>query len=277
VVGTPEPYGPSLEDLLALALDVAEEAGRLLVDERPADRRSLGVSTKSTPTDVVTVMDQRSEALLVARIREQRPDDGVLGEEGTAAAGTSGVRWVLDPVDGTVNYLYGLPGWSVSVAAEVDGEVMVGVVEIPTYGDTFAAVLGAGATRNGRPVGVTTVDRLDQALVATGFSYDATQRRRQAEVVAHVLPRVRDIRRYGSAAVDLCAVAAGRVDAYFERGLQPWDLAAGGLVAREAGALVQGLHGRAPSSAFVLAAGPALFPQLHDLVAPFRPDEDDGG
>jgi myo-inositol-1(or 4)-monophosphatase len=219
-------------------------------------------------------MDRRAEELLVSRIRSARPDDGVLGEEGASAPGTSGVRWVVDPVDGTVNYLYDLPGWAVSVGVEVEGQVVVGVVEVPTFGDTFAAVAGSGATRNGRPVRVSQVDRLDQALVATGFAYDAGLRARQAEVAAHLLPRVRDIRRFGAASVDLCSVACGRVDGYVERGLQPWDLAAGGLVAREAGAVVAGLHGRPAGEALVLAAGPALFPLLHDEVAPFRLDED---
>jgi myo-inositol-1(or 4)-monophosphatase len=257
-----------LDELLGLARAVAAEAGRLLLD-RPAD---LGVGTKSTPTDVVTVMDRRSERLLVDRIRAARPDDGFLGEEGSASAGTSGVRWVLDPVDGTVNYLYDLPYWSVSVAAELDGEVVVGVVEVPRLGETYTAVRGGGAFRNGRPVRVSSCGDLPLALVATGFEYDADERRRQAELLVEVLPRVRDIRRYGAASVDLCAVACGRVDAFYERGLHAWDLAAGGLVASEAGARVEGLHGAPASERLVLAAGPALFDAVHDLLAPLRPD-----
>ncbi len=256
--------------LLALALEVAREAGQVLLTERPDD---LGVDTKSTPTDVVTVMDRRAEQLLVDRIRAQRPGDGFLGEEGASVQGSTGVRWVIDPIDGTVNYLYGLPGWSVSVAAEVDGVVEAGVVEIPTYGETFAAARGSGATRNGRAVHVSSCAELAQALVATGFGYDARRRARQAEVVAAILPRIRDIRRHGAASVDLCAVACGRVDGYFERGLAPWDLAAGGLIATEAGAVVGGLRGEAASERLVLAAGPALRPALHDLLLPLRPDE----
>jgi myo-inositol-1(or 4)-monophosphatase len=259
-----------LDDLLGLAVRVAAEAGRLLLD-RPDD---LDVTTKSTPTDVVTVMDRRAEALLVERLRAARPDDGFLGEEGASAEGTSGVRWVLDPVDGTVNYLYGLPGWAVSVGVEVDGVVQVGVVEVPTYGETFTAVRGRGALRNGAPIHASTCTELASALVATGFGYDASRRARQAQVVATILPKVRDIRRYGAASVDLCAVACGRVDGYFERGLQPWDLAAGGLVAAEAGAVVAGLHGAAASEDLVVAAGRGLFGPLHDLLVPLRPDAD---
>ena len=230
--------------LLDLALEVATETGRMLVDERPLE---LGFGTKSTPTDVVTVMDTRAERLLVERITAKRPDDGFLGEEGASVAGTSGVRWVLDPIDGTVNYLYELPGWAVSVAAEVDGEIQVGVVVVPTYAETFAAVRGGGATRNGRPISVSDRVTLAQALVGTGFGYDAGRRARQGRILAQVLPAVRDVRRVGAASVDLCAVACGRLDGYYERGLAPWDLAAGGLIAREAGARVEGLHGAPPS------------------------------
>ena len=268
------PDSPSeslLDSLLEVALLAAAETGRMLVNDRVAD---LGVGTKSTPTDVVTVMDTRAERLLVELITSARPDDAFLGEEGADSAGTTGVRWVLDPIDGTVNYLYDLPGWAVSVAAEVDGVMSVGVVVVPSAGETFAAVLGRGATRNGRPIRASGQVELAQALVATGFGYDSERRNRQGQIVAQVLPRVRDIRRYGAASVDLCAVACGRVDGYYERGLAPWDLAAGGLIAAEAGATVAGLHGRAASGDLVVAAGPRVFAQLHDLLAPLRPDRD---
>ncbi len=260
-----------LDALVSLAREVAAEAGRVLLHDRPRDLR---VGTKSTPTDVVTEMDTRAERLLVERIGAARPDDGFLGEEGADRPGTSGVRWVLDPLDGTVNYLYQLPVWAVSVAAEVAGVVVVGVVEVPVLAETFVAVRGAGATRNGQPVHPSGCDRLEQALVATGFGYDSARRAHQAEVVAQVLPRVRDIRRYGAASVDLCSVACGRVDGYFERGLAPWDLAAGSLVATEAGALVAGLHGAPASGELVVAGGPGVFGPLHDLIAPFGPDRD---
>ncbi len=258
-------------ELMALALDVATETGRMLVDERPAH---LGFGTKTTPTDVVTVMDTKAERLLLERISASRPDDGFLGEEGAARDGTSGVRWVLDPIDGTVNYLYGLPGWAVSVAAEVAGEVVVGVVAVPTYAEVFAAVRGGGATRNGTSIAVSSPSSLAQSLVGTGFGYDSRRRARQGAIIAQVLPVVRDVRRVGAAAVDLCFVACGRFDGYFERGLAPWDLAAGGLVAREAGARVAGLFGAEPSRDQVIAAGPAVFDQLHDVLAPLRPDRD---
>ena len=263
--------GVDLDELASLAASVAAEAGRVLLHERPAD---LGVGTKSTPTDVVTVMDTRAERLLVERIAAARPADGFLGEEGADSPGSSGVRWVLDPVDGTVNYLYGLPGWAVSVAAQVGGVVQVGVVEVPSYGETFVAVRGRGATRNGVPVHASGCTELAQALVATGFGYDSARRARQAQIVAQVLPAVRDIRRMGAASVDLCAVACGRVDGYFERGLQPWDLAAGGLVAAEAGAVVAGLNGAPASGDLVLAVAPGLFGALHDLLGPLRADRD---
>jgi myo-inositol-1(or 4)-monophosphatase len=263
---------PSLvTDLAELAGTVAAEAAALLLHDRPSRMR---VGTKSTPTDVVTEMDTRAEALLVERISAARPHDGFLGEEGADGAGDSGVRWVLDPVDGTVNYLYELPVWAVSVAAEVHGVVQVGVVAAPALGETFLAVRGRGATRNGEPILASSCTDLSQALVATGFGYDAGRRAHQAEVVAAVLPVVRDIRRLGASSVDLCNVAAGRVDGYFERGLQPWDLAAGTLVATEAGAVVGGLRGAPSSGDLVLAAAPGVFEALHDVLLPLGADRD---
>jgi myo-inositol-1(or 4)-monophosphatase len=176
------------------------------------------------------------------------------------------VRWLIDPIDGTTNYLYGLPGFAVSIAAEVDGAVSVGVVDSPLHHDVFAAARGRGATRNGAPIVASDKAELPTALIATGFSYEAGRRRRQAAVLAEVLPRVRDIRRLGAASVDLCAVACGRVDAYYERGLGPWDLAAGGLIAAEAGATIGDLDGGPPSGVFVLAAAPAIFEPLRELL-----------
>jgi myo-inositol-1(or 4)-monophosphatase len=258
--------------LLALALDAATAAGRLLVDERPAD---LGVAaTKSTLYDVVTEMDLRAEKLLVERLLGERPGDAVLGEESGESAGTSGVRWVLDPIDGTVNYLYGLPAWGVSVAAEVAGESVAGVLHVPMMGDTFTAVRGGGAWLGERRLQVNTGVPLDRALVATGFGYDAPARGRQGEVVQRLVSQVRDIRRYGSAAVDLCNVAAGRVDAYFERFTNRWDVAAAGLVAEEAGALVTDLRGGPPSGGMVLAAAPDLHAPLAVFLRELRADED---
>jgi myo-inositol-1(or 4)-monophosphatase len=193
----------------------------------------------------------------------------VLGEEEGGQPGRSGVRWLVDPIDGTVNYLYGHPGFAVSIAAEVAGEVVAGVVLDPWRDEAFVAVAGRGSTRNGEPVRMRQAEAAAGALVATGFSYRPDQRAHQARMLAHVLPRVRDIRRVGSAALDLCAVGCGRVDAYYEVGLQPWDRAAGVLVATEAGAVVTDLAGTGPAGgpAGLLAAGPALHRQLVVLLA----------
>lgn len=258
---------PTTLSLLALATGAATEAAAFLVDQRPRDLRASG--TKSSPTDVVTAMDTAAERLIAAHVRAQRPDDAFLGEEGTSARTGAGsrVRWVVDPIDGTVNYLRDLPAWAVSVAAELDGTVVAGVVVNPRVGETFTAALGAGAWRNGVPVGVSGAEDLASALVATGFGYARARRAEQAEVVRRVLPLVGDVRRMGAASLDLCSVACGRVDAYYERGLSAWDHAAGGLVAREAGARVEGRAGAPPGEALVLAATPGVFDALHALVA----------
>ncbi|MGA4544846.1 inositol monophosphatase family protein [Uniformispora flossi] len=247
-------------DLLELALEAARLAGGMLTVDRPAD---LGVAaTKSSPTDVVTEMDTRAEKLIVEFLRARRPHDGFLGEEGAGEAGESGVRWVIDPIDGTVNYLYGLPGWCVSIAAEDEHGGIVGVVEVPTFGETFHAVRGGGAFRNGAPIRAAAPVPLDRALVATGFGYTAERRTRQAAVVAELLPGIRDIRRFGSAAADLCAVACGRVNAYYERGLNPWDLAAGAVIASEAGAEVAQIRAEDDGSNVVVAAAAPLHGEL---------------
>ncbi|MGQ0465837.1 MAG: inositol monophosphatase family protein [Sporichthyaceae bacterium] len=251
-------------ELREIAERIAQQAGRLLVEGRPA--RSLEVSSKSTPTDVVTEMDHAAEALIVGELARLRPDDGLLGEEGSRKEGTTGVRWLLDPLDGTVNYLYGLGGWAVSIAATVDGGSVAGAVHVPSTGETFSAHRGGGATCNGVSLQCGPGPEVGAALVATGFGYAAERRAYQARVLQTLLPAVRDIRRFGACAFDLCLLASGRVDAYFERGVQPWDHAAGGLVATEAGARFEGLHGAAPSDRFALAAGPGLFPALHDLL-----------
>ncbi|CAG6397520.1 inositol monophosphatase [Streptomyces cocklensis] len=247
-------------ELLGVALDAARRAGALLRDGRPAD---LGVAaTKSSQVDVVTEMDIAAEKLITDHIGRLRPDDGLLGEEGASRAGTSGVRWVIDPLDGTVNYLYGLPSWAVSIAAEWDGEVVVGVVEAPMRGETYQAVLGGGALVNGAPARRRPAPELSHALVGTGFGYVAQRRAAQAEVVRTLLPQVRDIRRGGSAAIDLVDVGCGRLDAYYERGLNPWDLAAGDLFAREAGALTGGRPGERASGDLTVAAPTGLFEPL---------------
>jgi myo-inositol-1(or 4)-monophosphatase len=271
------------EELLGLAQAVAAEAAGLLVSGRPAGPagRPAVSGTKSSPTDVVTEMDQASEALIRQRLLAARPGDAILGEEG-GESGTGRVRWIVDPVDGTVNYLYGLADWAVSIAAEVDGTVVAGVVAVPARGEVFTAVRGGGAwLRAGQdpPVALrcNTGVPLGRALVATGFGYGAGRRRVQGEVVAAVLPLVRDIRRGGSCAVDLCSVAAGRTDAFYERGVNYWDWAAGGLVATEAGARLGGLGGKPAGPGLTIAAEPALFGALHDLLASLDPERDAPG
>jgi myo-inositol-1(or 4)-monophosphatase len=275
------------EVLLRIAVAAAAEAGRLLASWR-GDERPEVVQTKSSPTDIVTEMDRRSEALITSRIRAHRPGDTVLGEEGgQTSGGPAGeddgslpgrVRWIVDPLDGTVNYLYGLRAWAVSIAAEVDGAVVAGVVEVPRHGETFTAVTGQGAWLHRgearQALRCSSGVPLDQALVGTGFGYDPGRRQVQGEVVAALLPHIRDIRRGGSAAVDLCSVAAGRLDAFYERGLNYWDFAAGGLIAREAGALVGGLAGRAESTSMAVAAGPGLFQQLETFLCKLNPERD---
>jgi myo-inositol-1(or 4)-monophosphatase len=270
---TPIPDVDERARLLELAIRAAEAAGDLLLGGRPVD---LVVHTKSTPTDVVTQMDLAAERLIASTIRASRPDDALLGEEGQGDAATTGrrVRWIVDPIDGTVNYLYGLPQWAVSIAAEIDGRVVVGVVFDPSKKELYTALRGEGARVNGVPIAVSDCTELAQALVGTGFGYDSARRARQAQVLTGVLPKVRDVRRFGAASLDLCLVASGRLDGYFERGLGPWDHAAGGLIAAEAGARVEGLHG-APASGDLLVAAPrALFPDLHDLLARLGADRD---
>jgi myo-inositol-1(or 4)-monophosphatase len=259
--------------LLALAEQAARATGRLIVEGRP-DRAVEVTATKSSATDIVTEMDQASERLLVEHIRAVRPEDGFLGEEGADETGTSGVTWVIDPIDGTVNYLYGLPAFAVSVGVRAGNQIVAGAVVNPTSGEVWTARLGHGAWLDGRQIRVNAPPALAMALVATGFGYDPERRGRQARVLTSVLPKIRDVRRIGSASLDLCALACGRVDGYFEQGLKPWDLAAGGLIAAEAGALVGGLAGRAAGEQLVIAAPPGLFEQLEDLLRPLGADRD---
>ena len=250
--------------LLELAVRLARDASALLIEGRT--RRLLDVHTKSSGTDMVTEMDRASEALIVAGLRAERPQDAIVGEEGTADAGTSGVRWLVDPLDGTTNYLYGYPAFAVSIAAEVDDGVVAGAVVDASTGDAFTARKGEGAWCNDVPLRVNDQTDMANALVGTGFSYLAARRERQAGVLETVLPAVRDIRRAGSAALDLCWVACGRLDAFYEKGLGPWDLAAGALIAAEAGARTGDLSGGAPTTEFVLASAPALFDDLRALL-----------
>jgi myo-inositol-1(or 4)-monophosphatase len=225
-----------------------------------------GLDVKSSSTDMVSDADREAEQAIVDLLRAERPDDGLLGEEGAEEHAASGRRWVIDPLDGTTNFLYSYPAWAVSVALEDSGGGLAGVVFDPARGELFAAERGGGATLNGNPIRVREAASLDRALIATGFGYDADRRARQAEVVRQVLPAVRDIRRAGAAALDLAWVAAGRLDGYWERGLQRWDWAAGRLLVEEAGGEVRDLHG-GPHG--LVAAAPALVGELEALVRPF--------
>ncbi|MFC5262450.1 inositol monophosphatase family protein [Kribbella qitaiheensis] len=229
-----------------------------------------GVETKSSATDPVSAADRASEKLITDGLTASRPDDGLLGEEGAAKTSTTGLTWVFDPLDGTVNYLYGRLDWCVSIAVEDDAGALAGVVHQPRTGMTWSAIRGHGAHRDGRLLGPLRDVIPAAALVSTGFSYLADQRAEQAEYVRRLLPVVRDLRRGGSAALDLCAVADGTADAYYEHLIQPWDIAAGALIAREAGATTIGGPGTALPRG-VLAAPPELATALVELLAPLKP------
>jgi myo-inositol-1(or 4)-monophosphatase len=230
---------------------------------RPAD---LGVTTKSSPTDVVTVMDKAAERVILDGLAASRPDDAITSEESAATAGVTGVRWLIDPLDGTVNYLYGIPQYAVSIAAEVNGTMAAGVVLDVERQVEYTAIAGEGAWRDGVPIHCAMQDDPAQSLVATGFNYGVELRTTQGRELVRILPAIRDIRRMGSAALDLCAVAAGIVDAFFEAGMHEWDWAAGALIAREAGARVDGLQGSGPGRHTTLAANPVLFELLHHVL-----------
>lgn len=247
---------PDLDELLALATSIAREAGELV-----ARHRAAGVEiaqTKSSATDIVTAADRASEELIRERILAARPDDGLLGEEGSDHTGTSGVRWVVDPIDGTVNYAHGLPNYAISIGVELDGETVVGVVLNPAQGVEYTAVRGGGAFRDGAPIHVAAAVPLERALVGTGFSYERSLRVSQTRTFAALLPQIADIRRFGSCALDLCAIADGSLDGYVEEGIGgAWDYTAGGLVAREAGARTEVLTGVAGRILVVAAPAPS--------------------
>lgn len=253
-------------ELLTIAREVALQAGALA-----KQRRSEGVevaASKSSPVDIVTEADRETERLIRSLLADRRPDDGFFGEESDASSSTSGLHWIVDPIDGTVNFLYGIPHYAVSIAV-VEGEpdpltwrALAAAVVNPASGELFTAAVGEGAFLHDQRIAVAEPVELAQALVATGFAYDSAMRGRQGAVVAQLLPEVRDIRRQGTASLDLCFVASGRLNAYFERTLSPWDHAAGALIAREAGARVSGLNGAAPSKDFIIAAEPSLADRL---------------
>ena len=246
---------------LELAERAARVAGALLLERFGG--RARGVASKSTSTDMVSDADREAESALVDVLLAERPDDGLLGEEGTSRDGSSGRRWVIDPLDGTTNFLWSYPAWCVSVSLEDADGPLAGVVHDAVRNETFRAARGEGGDLNGEPLRVRGEEPLENALVATGFGYEASVRGEQAAVLTRVLPRVRDIRRGGSAALDLAWVAAGRVDGYFERGMSPLDTAAGKLLVLEAGGALAELDGEPRGLA---AANPELLPALVGLV-----------
>ena len=227
----------------------------------------MTTATKSSRTDVVTRHDRAAEALIVDGLLHARPDDAIVGEEGAHHAGSSGVSWFIDPIDGTTNFLYGLPLWSTSIGATDAGGATVGAVYLPATNDLFAAASGQGATRNGVPIMASGEVELSLALVATGFGYHAERRRAQASRLGAIAPLIRDIRRTGSAAIDLCFTAAGMVDAYFEEDLNAWDMVAGELIAREAGCRTGDFHGGPARPEELIAATPGVFAALAALLA----------
>ena len=248
------------DDLLDLARRVGAETAALLMDRPPA----FEIEEKSTAIDIVTQMDKKAETFIVQSILAVRPDDGMIGEEGADIESKSGITWVIDPLDGTVNYFYGLPGWNVSIAAKDKDGSVVGVVTAPTINSTWWASRGGGAFFNGSKIKANEPVELNRAFIGTGFQYDVSHRHRQIENVGRMLPLIRDIRRNGAAAVDICSVAMGALDAYFEDGLKEWDWAAASLVATEAGAKF-GLYGQAPYMT-TLAAGPTLYAELEGFL-----------
>lgn len=252
--------------LLRLAQDAATAAGRVLLSQRPAVIAQGATATKSSATDPVTQADTAAQRVIADLLAAARPGDGLLGEEGLSREGDTGWRWIIDPLDGTVNYLCGSDEWAVSIAVRDDAGTAAGVVHAPALGRTFTAVRGAGCWLDGRRLAVRRSGDLSRAVVGTGFSYDAATRAAQAEVLTRVLPRVADIRRCGSAALDLAGVASGRLDAFYEDDLNEWDWAAGALLASEAGAVVTRLDGPG-ERAGVLAAGPDLATPLASLIA----------
>jgi myo-inositol-1(or 4)-monophosphatase len=241
-------------ELLDLAKSLGKAAGELL-SQRPVD---FELSIKSSAIDFATQMDKASEALIVSKILEARPDDGIIGEEGSNIESKSGITWVIDPLDGTVNYLYNLPGWNICIAVKDSEGVQVGVVVAPSVNGFWYARKGGGAFYNGVQIFCSNPKDLASALIATGFSYDRVKRIEQAELFSKIIPKVRDIRRLGCAGVDISYVAMGVLDGFYEYGLNEWDYAAGGLIATEAGALLSGRNGGAPGKEMTIVAGPTI-------------------
>lgn len=254
-------------ELMNLAEKIAVAAAELLSDRPPA----FEIKEKTSAIDFATQMDLASEKFIVEEILRARPDDGIIGEEGSARPTSSGFTWVIDPLDGTVNYFYGLPGWNVSIGVKDSDGVIAGAVCAPTINSTWKAARGHGAYWNDKRIHCTQVENMEEALLATGIAYDRGLRIRQAELTSRVIPVIRDLRRAGAAAVDLCSVAMGAIDGYFEHSLHEWDWAAGSLIATEAGALVTSGDGGPivgnRLDEMIVAAGPRLHPKLLRLLA----------
>lgn len=259
---------PSATELRTLCERLAETAGAIALEGR--GHRVPEAGTKSSGTDMVTEFDLAAERSIRETLGRERPGDGILGEEEGSSPGSTGYRWAIDPIDGTTNFFYGLPMWGTSVAVALDDSTVAGAVRLPALGRTYSAHVGGGATCNGRPIAVSTTERIDSTLVATGFGYSADLRVSQAAIVTRLIGRVRDIRRTGSAAVDLCLVAEGSVDAYFEEHLNDWDVAAGLLIAAEAGARISDLDGGPVHPGSVVAATPGVHRALLEVLADAR-------
>lgn len=255
--------------LRLIAESLAREAGDMALRGRKSG--PLTATTKSSPIDVVTQFDKASEAMITEGLTQLRPDDAIIGEEGAAEAGTSGITWHIDPIDGTTNFFFDLPMWAVSIGAVDEHGPLAGAVYVPALGEMFSGARKEGATLNGAPISVRDNNDVADALVCTGYSYRISEREVHAKRVADIVMKVRDIRRFGAAAVDLCFVACGRLDAYFEEHLNSWDLIAGQVIATEAGALFSDYVGNPATPAQVLAATPGVHSGLIDLIATSGP------
>jgi len=262
-----------------LARSIAKGAGELLL-ARP---EHIEIDTKSSATDVVTQMDRSAEAYIVAQLNKHRPDDAILGEEGANSKGSSGLQWVIDPIDGTVNYLHQIPHWCVSIGLKDlnSGEAIAGVIYAPVYDQMYISSQGLGAwvieQGASRILQVSDCTELSSAVIGTGFGYASARRASQARVLTQVLPRVADIRRLGSCAIDLCLVADGVLDGYYERGINDWDHAAGELIAREAGAISSGLWGNKVGNDMIVVTTPAINADLIAILEANNADSDVNG
>ena len=252
------------EEILAMCIELAQTGGRRALAGRITGLQQ--VETKTTSTDMVTEFDKGTEKYIVTEILSRRPDDSVIGEEGGSHAGSSGYTWCIDPIDGTTNFLYALPGWSVSIGVSDKIGPLVGVVYIPPLDETFTAIRGHGAFLNNKRIHCNDKTEIAQALVSTGFSYSPEQRTIQSKRVAKFIHKIRDIRRLGAASIDICFVACGRLDAYFEENLHQWDTAAAELIALESGVKSGNFAGGPSSPKEILIASPKIFDQLSQLI-----------